>query len=274
LRRDRINLSILLLQAPLLAGVLLLIAKPDVFEPYQSSRLHELGYLDSLATTVASGKIIVFLLTFFSLMCGVISSVREIVKELPIYRRERAVNLGVVPYILSKVLVLASVSALQTGIFIAIVFSQVRPPPGEEDFSSWVYLVLFATNLAGIALGLAVSAAVNNQNAAIATLPIVLLSQIVLSGALTSFRQESLKLLSNATIMKFGFQALGKLTRLWRILPGGGHGPLEPLVKTAREYHDQFDVDLGAQVEVLAGFVVVFVVVACVLQLRRDHTRD
>jgi len=44
-----------------------------------------------------------FITGLTSILVGAVSSIREIVKETDIYRRERAVNLRIVPYVLSKV---------------------------------------------------------------------------------------------------------------------------------------------------------------------------
>jgi ABC transport system ATP-binding/permease protein len=46
---------------------------------------------------------------------------REIVKEASIYRRERTVNLGIIPYVLSKVLVLGLFSLFQSAALLLVV---------------------------------------------------------------------------------------------------------------------------------------------------------
>ena len=266
LSRDRINLSILLAQAPVLSLVLLLVvfSKPD--------------FLNADPSTEAFGKakILMFLLTFFSLMCGTINAVREICKENPIYKRERTVNLRILPYVLSKMGVLASISALQTVIFVGITFSVVEPRNGVEHFHAKAFLALFCVNLAGVALGLAVSAGVNNQNTAVTTLPIVLLTQIVLSGILQAF-ENNLKIVTNLTAVKWGFGMLGhvaEVTRLWPPPPRGLPNPPAP--------PDQglYNVSLLPGEDGIGGllplifFVVLFLGAACAFQRAKDKVRD
>lgn len=208
--RDRANLAILLAQAPLLALILLVLVlgKQTLF-------------VERTFDNFGNVKIVLFLLTLFSLMCGTINSVREIVKESPIYRRERAVNLRIAPYLLSKFLVLAAVSALQSAVFVGVVFAYLQRPD-TEYFLLYAFVALFMVNLAGVAIGLAVSASVPNQNIAITLLPVVLLAQIVLSGILARLDGDMTRWLPRLTAMRWGFGMLGHLVHAtsWPMAPG------------------------------------------------------
>lgn len=270
LGRDRVNLGILLAQAPLLSLILLVLMydQQNLLKPYVAPKDVK-AIADAAKHAVelaATAKILLFLLTFFSVMCGTINSVREIVKELPIYRRERAVNQRIVPYVISKFAVLALVSAFQTAVFVGIVFSVVRPPPGVEAFWGPAFLTLFAVNLAGVALGLAVSAAVSTQNTAVTSLPVVLLSQVVLSGIL--LKLKGLPLLTSLTIMKWGFGLLGAITRMWAVAPG-------EIADEATERGKYYAMcNLPHASEALIVFIVVFLVTACAFQWAKDRVRD
>src|SRR5207302_10274020 len=68
-------------------------------------------------------------ITIFWFGCN--NAAKEIVKEEPIYTRERAVNLGVVPYLASKFLVLSVISALQVLCTMAIIYG------GLEIINHW-----------------------------------------------------------------------------------------------------------------------------------------
>src|SRR6266704_1344708 len=57
-----------------------------------------------------------FIISFIAVLFGCINGTREIVKESSIYRRERAVNLGIVPYVFSKILVLGIFSLYQCAV--------------------------------------------------------------------------------------------------------------------------------------------------------------
>lgn len=211
--RDRVNLAILLAQAPVLAGILLVlvIGKQSLFTDvvkYQASMNPEL--MKKVPELLGNIKIVLFLLSLFSLMCGTINSVREVVKELPIYKRERAVNLRIAPYLLSKFVVLAGISAFQSAVLVGFVFSYLEKP-GTDNFMAGAFLALFMVNLAGVAIGLAVSSSVPNQNIAITLLPVVLLTQIVLAGILSPLTGDVKGLLPPLTTIKWGFGMLGHL---------------------------------------------------------------
>lgn len=53
-------------------------------------------------------------MVFTAIMFGCINGTREIVKEVPIYLRERMVNLGIFPYMFSKVIVMGIFCLLQS----------------------------------------------------------------------------------------------------------------------------------------------------------------
>ena len=197
--RDRTNLGVLFAQAPVLALVLLVVVwgKDNLF-------------IARSAKELGTAQKFIFLLALFSLMCGTLNSVREIVKELPIYKRERSVNLRIFPYLMSKFLVLSAVSALQSLAFTFIVFSYLQKPD-VDGFMGQMFMVLWMTNLGGVALGLAVSSVVPNQNLAMTLLPVVLLPQVVLAGILVPLEGDVSKLFPYLTILKWCGGMVGHL---------------------------------------------------------------
>ncbi|HJT55099.1 MAG TPA: FHA domain-containing protein, partial [Ktedonobacteraceae bacterium] len=76
----------------------------------------------------ADAQRIIFLIALFAVLFGCINGTREIVKETSIYQRERAVNLGLVPYMSSKIVVLGILALLQSGsiLFIADAFEPLH----------------------------------------------------------------------------------------------------------------------------------------------------
>jgi ABC-type multidrug transport system ATPase subunit len=160
---DRLNLAMLLLQAPLIALVV-----GAIFDT--SGPLPERAQAESQ---------IAFVLVLSAIWFGGINSAREIVKELPIYLRERAVVLRIPPYLLSKLLPLAVLCAVQCLSFLGIVTYMIDfPGPFLDRF-----LVLFLAGFAATGMGLAVSAFVASNDKAIATLPLLLIPQFILSNA-------------------------------------------------------------------------------------------
>lgn len=128
---------------------------------------------------------ILFIMAFSAVMFGSINSIREIVKEMPIYRRERAVNLGIVPYMASKIAVLGLLCLFQS--FILLVCVMIFDPFGQSIFLPpflEIYITIALTSLAGLMMGLMVSALVPNNDRAMSFLPLILIPQVVFSGAI------------------------------------------------------------------------------------------
>src|ERR1043166_2183052 len=96
---------------------------------------------------------------FAAFIFGSINGAREIVKESAIYQRERTVNLGIAPYLFSKIFVLGIFSLLQS--FILVFLVNLREPLNQLDgnhilFSPFVeiYISMALTALAGLMTGL------------------------------------------------------------------------------------------------------------------------
>src|SRR5215472_15987672 len=69
---------------------------------------------------------ILFIMAFAAVFFGCINGSGAIVKEVAIYRRERAVNLGLVPYLSSKIIVLGVLCLLQS--LVLVFFVNLRAP--------------------------------------------------------------------------------------------------------------------------------------------------
>ena len=185
---DKRNLAILLLQAPLIGIV--------VGAVFDTS-----GPLPGQA--IAQGQV-AFMLVLSALWFGCLNSAREIVKELPVYLRERAVNLGLAPYILSKLLPLAVLCLLQCLLLLTAVSVSLTLP---GDFLARLVL-LTASAFAASAMGLAISAFVDTNDKAIAMVPILLIPQVVLSNALTKLAGINLWVAKFSMISFWGYDAL------------------------------------------------------------------
>ena len=140
---------------------------------------------DFIVSGPGEASSVLFLMTFAAIMFGCVNAVREIVKEAPIYKRERAVNVGILPYMFSKIVVLGVLCLLQSLILI-ICISIFDPfhhstflPPFLE-----VYITLTLTSWSGLMLGLMVSALAPNNDRAAGVVPLLLLPQAIFSGAI------------------------------------------------------------------------------------------
>lgn len=199
--QDRRNLLILLLQAPIIALLLLLVARGDALTGVQTQDLIQRG----------EAKKVLFMLATVSVWFGIINAAREITKELPIFQRERLVNLRIGPYLLSKVIVLSLLVFVQTLILLGMIALKVQfptdtgliLPPLLETF-----VTLLLTALAGMSLGLVISAASASGDRAISIVPLALIPQILFAGLI--FTIEGLATpLSWLTISRWSMDALG-----------------------------------------------------------------
>jgi len=105
------------------------------------------------------------------------------VKEGPIYRRERTVNLGIGPYVLSKVVILGILALFESGALILIV--NAFEPLHQGVFLPVLletYITLALSALAGMMVGLLVSALAPNEDTANNLLPFILIPQIIFAG--------------------------------------------------------------------------------------------
>jgi hypothetical protein len=118
-----------------------------------------------------------FVLCLSAVWFGCINACREIVKERAILERERLFGLSTRDYVMSKVLVLAGLGAVQVVLLQGTVEWRLAlrgPMPLEM-------LALFGASLAGTGLGLVVSALARTQERAVFSVPLLLLPQILFS---------------------------------------------------------------------------------------------
>jgi ABC-type multidrug transport system ATPase subunit len=136
---------------------------------------------------------LLFILAMVVLWFGCNNAAKEIVKEEAIYSRERAVNLGIIPYITSKFVVLAAVTALHAFLLMALVLGVLyllplmltgHTAPHPDHLLPFLPLlgVFVLLSMTGVALGLLLSACVSTPDRANALLPYVLIPQMILGG--------------------------------------------------------------------------------------------
>jgi hypothetical protein len=131
----------------------------------------------------SNAAITLFLMTIYCLLVAGLSQMREFVKESQIYRRERLVNLKIVPYVASKVWVAALLSFYHAIAYAAVHYIAFdMPGTGLEFFLVYVTLILAA--MAGMVCGLLASALAPASSSAPMLMILLIIPQIVLSGAL------------------------------------------------------------------------------------------
>jgi len=222
--RDRAGLAVLSVQPPVLALLIWIVF------PVPTTRL-------------------IFMLSLSCLWFGMSMSVRELIIDRTIWRRERKVGVRVLPYLSSKLLILAALNTVQTFAFTVIVYFSM----GLGDYGYSLLELSGAqalTGLTGLALGLMLSALYTSSEAAVGTLPLLLIPNICFSSIMVSLRD------------------MGPLPKAftWVTLSG----PLYELGLKGADVED-----MGLSVLELAGslgsFVALFLAVALVTTWARDR---
>ncbi len=130
-----------------------------------------------------NAETLLFIMAFAAVLFGCLNGIHAIVREVPIYRRERMVNLGIAPYMFSKIVVLGVFCLLQSAILVYIV--NLKAPFHQGIFLPVVvevYITVALTSLAGLMLGLALSALARNADRAMSYVPLVIIPQVIFSG--------------------------------------------------------------------------------------------
>ena len=160
LSRDKFNLLILFAQAPIIAFLTYLVVGEKLPRDFPY-----------------------FMLGLVSIWFGTSVASREIIRERAVYTRERMVNLRLLPYVGSKVFVLALIVSFQCALLFATV--KFMHYTGLMSLPGWAvpqFAVMFITAMVGIALGLFVSAIVKTPEMATSLVPLILIPQIIFSG--------------------------------------------------------------------------------------------
>jgi ABC-type multidrug transport system ATPase subunit/pSer/pThr/pTyr-binding forkhead associated (FHA) protein len=207
-RRDPMSLFVLLAIMPILGLFLLLMSHPndlvgsgqplavDLVTAYQAQRL-------------------VFMLALAANLLGLFAAAYEIVKEDAIYRRERMVNLGILPYLFSKLAVLGGFAVVQCALVLLVLRIRVQYPTDGLFLPPVleIYLTLVLTTLASLSLGLLISSLARNANMVVYMILLVLFVQIIFAGAIFPL-DDSVKLLADLSTTHWSLQALGSIIGL------------------------------------------------------------
>lgn len=219
--RDRMNLLILLAQAPIIALLVAMLSNQSVIHHLTSNPA-----LRPPPDIYAQRSL--FIMVCSAAWFGIINAAREIVKERPIYRRERAIYLSILPYALSKALVLGTLAAAQSVILLLIVGARVGYPThglllaGQRGAFIEMWVTLWLVSMAGIAMGLMVSALAPNADRAVSLVPLLLVPQIIFDNVIFELSGAS-DVMSWFMPSRWGMQALGSIARIRDRFSGQDH---------------------------------------------------
>ncbi len=170
--RNRANLLTTLLEAPLLGLLISMVLRYSEDKNYTfASAFHIPTY--------------VFLTLVVAMFLGLTNSADEIIRDRPMLNRERNHNLRIGYYIFGKVIALSAFALAQCVIYLAIGNAVLE----LRDMFTIHLFWMFMTSLTGACLGLLVSTLVHDIRTALNIIPLMLIPQIILGGALIKYEE-------------------------------------------------------------------------------------
>ena len=194
---DRQRMLLLLLQAPLLAVLISVVANGKEFERYEMT------------------KSLLFALSCSAFWIGILSSIQEVCKERNILKREYMTGLSLIAYIVSKILVLGLLCLIQTILIVGTFAITVGMPkegvflPPLIEFS----ITTLLTSMAAAAIGIFVSSLFTNADRAMTVAPILLMPQILFSGMIFKL-DGATEVISYFAVCRWSMEGYGSIANL------------------------------------------------------------
>ncbi|MEU7281696.1 FHA domain-containing protein [Streptomyces sp. NPDC045431] len=189
--------------------------------------------MGAMARALSEGRLgpestmnVLLILCVGGVLTGAANAVRELVKERTIYRRERAVGLSRSAYLMSKVVVLGTITVVQAVVLtlVALVGVPLNAPRGEGVLMPPLVEIVVAVALlafTAMMLGLFVSALVRKEEVTMPLLVLLAIVQVVFCGGLLTI-SGSLVIEQLAWLVpsRWAFGAMGSTIGIGRIVPG------------------------------------------------------
>ena len=233
-----------------------------------------LSIVDSPSVTQASLALrLLFIFSCVAIWIGLSNSIREIVKESAIYFRERLLNLGLLPYLTSKLLIRGSLAIAQTILITAVVLLVFKAPTSE--LIPWPLgfgITTFLTLLASTSLSLMLSAFVKTENEGNGILPLVMIPQIIFSGVLFTLEGWSGKL-SWLMLSRWSIGAYGSLADVNAMAPPPNPALSEEMLNEifkATPVYDATWENLALNWGILMAHTLIYTIIALIVQRRKD----
>ena len=190
--RNTQYLMINLLEAPLLAFILSFIVR------YYNAEGQTGGiYLFSKNLNIPA---YLFMSVIVALFMGLTVSAEEIIRDRKILKREKFLHLSRSSYILSKISILFTMSAIQTLLFVLVgnYVLEIRGLFLEHWF------ILFTTSCFANLLGLNISSSFNSAVTIYILIPLLLIPQLLLSGVVVKFDKLNPRIGNTETVPLVG----------------------------------------------------------------------
>lgn len=221
-----------------------------------------------------------FMLSLSCLWFGMSAAVRELISDQVIFRRERRVGVGTLPYVLSKVSVLGIIVAAQASVLSGVMYFLMGMGADEYKFSLLALLgVSTLTSWVGMGLGLFVSSLWKSSEAAVGSLPLILIPQIAFSSVMFAIRdmQWLSKFVTWFVIQRYTFDAFLKCGEKLAVRTRRGDFEASPisgtLWKLGLKSTDSAS-DMGLLLPELAGIMIGLTLLFLLATWLRVHRRS
>jgi ABC-type multidrug transport system ATPase subunit len=178
-------------------------------------------------TDVAS---LLLILVIGACFTGAANAVRELVKERPIYTRERAAGLSAGAYLVSKLVILGLISAVQAVILVGLALPGKKMPPTGSVLTHQplleLLLAMAVLAVASMTLGLLISALVNSSDKTMPLLVVLVMFQVILTGGIFPLAGKAgINQVSWLSPSRWGYAAVASTANLNVIEQPKGTGP-------------------------------------------------
>jgi ABC-type multidrug transport system ATPase subunit len=155
-------------------------------------------------------KQILVMMNFGAFFMGTALTVRTLVGERAIFRREQAVGLSTSAYLAAKIAVFGVIAVVQSAVLVLVVTIGKGAPMGATVLGSptfELFVGIAATCVASAIVGLFVSALAQNSNQVLPLTVVTLMVQVVLAGGMIPVTDRVLDPLSWLTPARWGLAA-------------------------------------------------------------------
>lgn len=170
--RSRMGLYTMLLEGPVLALLIAITLRASSSPEYTfKTALHIPSYL--------------FMSTVVSMFFGLTGAASEILKDTPLIKRESNYRVFVTGYMTAKAVVLTLLAAVQSALYLLVgnLILEVH------DMFVYYWLVMVLTAFVGVSLSIIVSNYAQTERAALNMVPLLLIPQVLLAGAMIPFQE-------------------------------------------------------------------------------------
>lgn len=233
-----------------------------------------LQLMDAPSITQASVALrLLFIFSCIAIWIGLSNAIREIVQEAAIYFRERLLNLGLFPYLTSKLVIRGGLALVQTLLVSVVVLLVFQAPKSElVPWSVGFAITTFLTLLASTSLSLMLSAFVRTENEGNSILPLVMLPQIIFSGVLFTLEGWPSKI-SWLMLSRWSIGAYGALADVNAMAPKPNPVLTEEVLKDIFQPSSVYEAtwsNLSLNWGILVAHTLIYSIVALIVLRKKD----